>query len=73
MRLLICALSVLLLCARGIYPPPRPIDRSVAHVMTVARYRTARRVFGSLTTAPRIGARAVARLQQPYPNLREDR
>jgi hypothetical protein len=47
-----------------------PFDRLVAQVMTVAPYRDARRVFWIVDNgSSHRGARAVARLQQPYPNL----
>ena len=47
-----------------------PFDRLVAQVMTVAPYRTARRVFWIVDNgSSHRGARAVARLQQQYPNL----
>ena len=47
-----------------------PFDRLVAQVMTVAPYRDARRVFWIVDNgSSHRGARAVARLQQQYPNL----
>ena len=47
-----------------------PFDRLVAQVMTVAPYRTARRVFWIVDNgSSHRGARAVARLQQQHPNL----
>jgi hypothetical protein len=47
-----------------------PFDRLVAQVMTIAPYRTARRVFWIVDNgSSHRGARAVARLQQQYPNL----
>jgi len=47
-----------------------PFDRLVAQVMTVAPYRTARRVFWIVDNgSSHRGTRAVARLQQQYPNL----
>jgi hypothetical protein len=47
-----------------------PFDRLVAQVMTVAPYRTARRVFWIVDNgSSHRGARAVTRLQQQNPNL----
>jgi hypothetical protein len=47
-----------------------PFDRLVEHVMTVPRYRDARRVFWIVDNgSSHRGARAVARLQRRYPNL----
>jgi DDE superfamily endonuclease len=47
-----------------------PFDRLVEHVMTVPRYRDARRVFWIVDNgSSHRGARAVERLQRRYPNL----
>jgi len=47
-----------------------PFDRLVAQVMTVAPYRNAHRVFWIVDNgSSHRGARAIARLQQQYPNL----
>lgn len=47
-----------------------PFDRLVAQVMTLAPYRDAQRVFWIVDNgSSHRGARAVARLQQQYPNL----